>query len=64
MSDEHLRALERAWKESGSAEHEAAYLLERIRVGDLEQERLELAAILGHRTARLASARDWSVVRG
>lgn len=32
-------------------EDEAAWLLERVRVGDLEQERLELATHLGHQAA-------------
>ena len=43
MSDAKLRELERRWKESGAVEDEAAYLLERVRVGDLTRERLELA---------------------
>lgn len=46
MGDEKLRELERRWRESGTVEDEAAYLLERVRVGDLTQERLELAAHL------------------
>ena len=40
MTDTKLRELERRWKESNAAEDEAAYLLERVRVGDLEQEKL------------------------
>ena len=44
MSDQRLRELERRWKESGSPDDEAAYLLERVRVGDLTRERLHLAA--------------------
>ena len=55
MSDEKLRAAERRWKESGAAEDEAAFLLERVRVGDLTQERLELAAYCGHEGAALAA---------
>lgn len=54
MADERLRALERAWKESGSVADEAAYLRERVRVGDLMQERLELAAYCMHQGARAA----------
>ena len=54
MSDAKLRELERKWKESGSVEDEAAYLRERVRVGDLTQERLELAAYCGHGAASLA----------
>ena len=55
MSDSKLRELERRWKETGSVEDEAAYLLERVRVGDLTRERLELAAYWGHRSARVAT---------
>ncbi len=54
MTDSKLRELERRWKETGSTEDEAAYLLERVRVGDLDQEKLELAAYSGHEGARLA----------
>ncbi|MBX3467761.1 MAG: hypothetical protein KF878_12830 [Planctomycetes bacterium] len=52
MSDTKLRDLERRWRETGSPDDEAAYLLERVRVGDLTQERLELAAYCGHEGAR------------
>jgi hypothetical protein len=55
VSDERLRTLERAWQESGSAQAEAAYLLERVRVGDLGQSKLELAALCGHQGAGLAA---------
>lgn len=51
MSDSQLRELERRWRETGSVEDEARYLLERVRVGDLEQEKLELAAYCGYRGA-------------
>jgi hypothetical protein len=54
MSDERLRELERRWKETGSVDDEAKYLAERVRVGDLEKEMLELAAYCGHQGARLA----------
>jgi hypothetical protein len=54
MSDAKLRDLERRWKETGTVEDEAAYLLERVRVGDLSRERLELAAYCGHEAARRA----------
>jgi hypothetical protein len=56
MSDQKLRELERRWKETGSTEDEAAYLLERVRVGDLTRERLELAAYCGHEGARKATS--------
>ena len=55
MSDARLRELERRWRESGSTEDEAAYLRERVRVGDLTQERLELAAYCGHEGALRAT---------
>lgn len=54
MSDERLRQLERRWKETGSVEDEAAFLLGRVRAGDLTDERLELAAFCGHAGARRA----------
>jgi len=40
--------LERRWKRSGALDDEAAYLLERVRSGDLERERLEAAGLVGH----------------
>jgi hypothetical protein len=52
MTDQKLRDLERRWKETGAPDDEAAYLLERVRVGDLTRERLELAAYCGHEGAR------------
>lgn len=52
MSDERLRELERRWRESGAVEDEAAYLRERVRVGDLTEARLGLAAFCGHEGAR------------
>ena len=58
MSDQKLRELERRWRETGSVEDEAAYLRERVRVGDLTQERLELAAYLGHAAACNALGRE------
>ncbi|MDC3379337.1 hypothetical protein OAX78_03545 [Planctomycetota bacterium] len=54
MSDERLRGLERRWKETQAVEDEAAFLLERVRVGDLEQEKLELAGFCGSASALLA----------
>ena len=58
MSDQRLRELERRWRETGSVEDEAAYLRERVRVGDLTQERLELAAHCGHEGARRALGQE------
>lgn len=51
MADGRLRELERRWQQSGSVQDEAAYLLERVREGDLTKERLELAAYLGYPAA-------------
>ena len=48
MTDARLRELERKWHESGSAEDEAAWLRERVRVGDSSEGRLRLAAYWGH----------------
>ena len=56
VSDEKLRELERRWRETGAVEDEAAFLLERVRAGELTQERLELAAYCGHAGARRAVA--------
>ena len=54
MTDEWLRALERAFHESGAVEAEAAWLLERVRVDELTQERLDLSAFLSSPAARLS----------
>lgn len=51
MSDERLRELERRFKETGSVEDEAAWLGERVRIGDLDEKRLRLAGYLGHPAA-------------
>ena len=55
MSDQRLRELERLWRESGSPEAEADVLRERARAGMLSEDRLRLAAFLGHEAARLAA---------
>lgn len=55
MSDAKLRELERRWRESGAADDEAAYLLERVRVGELPRDRLDLAAHCGYTAAQMAS---------
>jgi hypothetical protein len=47
VSDGKLRELERAFRESGAVEDEAAWLRERVRVGDLAADRLSLARALG-----------------
>lgn len=56
MADARVRALERRWRESGSADDEAAYLRERVLLGALPAERVAVAAALGHPAALLASA--------
>ncbi len=62
MSDTALRELERRWKESGSLADEAAFLAARMRRGELDRERLEVAAWAGRPAAcaltRLAPAPD------
>jgi hypothetical protein len=58
MSDQKLRDLERRWRETGTVEDEAAYLLERMRVGELSSEKLELAAFCAHEGARRALGSD------
>lgn len=58
MSDKRLRSLERRWLETRSPEDDAACLLQRVRVGDLAQERLELSARCGHLGARMAYGRN------
>ncbi len=52
MSDEELRRLERAWRESGDPAQSVAWLAARQRSGELEPERLELLAYLGYEPAR------------
>ncbi|MBX3465990.1 MAG: hypothetical protein KF878_03700 [Planctomycetes bacterium] len=53
MSDHHLRALARRAAASGSADDQAAWLLARLRAGDLPLPRLRLTAYLGDPAARL-----------
>ena len=55
MSDSRQRELEHSWKQTGSEEEEAAFLLERVRAGDLELRELELAAFVGHAAAVVAT---------
>jgi hypothetical protein len=59
MSDTKLRDLERRWRETGAVGDEAAYLLERVRVGDLSRQRLELAAYCGHDPLALNRSLAW-----
>lgn len=55
MSDAKLRELERRWRETSTVEDEAAYLMERVRTGELPYERLTLAAYLQHRASSIAT---------
>jgi hypothetical protein len=54
VGDTKLRELERRWRETAAVDDEAAYLQERVRMGDLARERLELAAYCSHEGARMA----------
>jgi hypothetical protein len=51
VSDTTLRELERQFRSSGSVEDETAWLRERVRVGEVSQQKLELAAYFGHPAA-------------
>ena len=53
MSDERLRELERRFKETGTIEDEATWLLERVRAGELVRDKLRVAADLGHQASQL-----------
>ena len=52
MSDGRLRDLERRFRSTGTTVDEAAWLAERVRVGELPAGRVELAALLGSEAAR------------
>jgi hypothetical protein len=51
VSDDRLRKLERRWKETGAPDDGAAYLRERMRAGELSQDRVRWAAACGHEPA-------------
>jgi hypothetical protein len=51
VSDERLREAERRWRASAAVEDEVALLRERLRVGQLDESRLRLAAGLEHPAA-------------
>lgn len=53
MSDARLRVLERRWRETGVVADEAAWIIERLRVGDVIRERVRAAAILGYPAATM-----------
>lgn len=56
MTDGRIRALERRAASTGGADDEAAWLLARVRAGDLAPERLRLLAHLGHPAACMAAS--------
>lgn len=51
MADPGLRELERRWRQSGAPDDEARWLVARLRKGELDAGRLELAACCDHRPA-------------
>lgn len=54
MSDAQVRELERRWRATGAPEDQAAWILARVRTGELRIERIELAALCGEAGARAA----------
>lgn len=54
VTDTRLRELERRYKQSGTVKDEAAWLLERVRAGELTDAQLQLFALLGHQGAASA----------
>jgi hypothetical protein len=59
MSDPKLRDLERRWRETGNVDDEALYLRERVRAGDLTQERLDVVRFLrSNHSAALVDFQD------
>lgn len=57
MGDATRRDLERRWRETGARDDGVRFLRERVRGGDLSQERLELAAYCGDEVAGALSTR-------
>jgi len=57
VADERLRGLERRFRATLSVEDEVEYLRERLRLGELDTQRLDLAATCGHDAARALSSR-------
>jgi hypothetical protein len=51
VRDERLRELERRFKETGAVEDEANWLRARVRAGTLSEQRLQVAAYVGHALA-------------
>ncbi|MBX3472155.1 MAG: hypothetical protein KF878_35330 [Planctomycetes bacterium] len=53
MADARLLEAWRRWRQAGTVLSEAAYLLERVRAGELAAERVAFAAAFGRPSARL-----------
>ena len=51
MTDQELRELERRFRETGTAADEANWIRGRLRVGELQRDRVRLASYLGHEAA-------------
>lgn len=64
MSDRRLREAARRWRESGDSEDEARLLREQRRVGQLTQERIEIAAYCGNVGAQLCGGGPQARVSG
>jgi hypothetical protein len=58
VSDQRLRELERRYLESGLPSDEAEYLSEALRLGHLEERRVQLLADAGYLPARLLEGRE------
>lgn len=63
MSDESLRELERTWRQTGDPAHEERWHLARVRAGELEPWRLEVARTLGWPTGEPAMPRPGLLAR-
>jgi hypothetical protein len=58
VADDRLRRLQRRFAEAGELDDEVAFLREQVRAGALANDRLELAAYLGHEAATRAWGGD------
>jgi len=58
VSDQRLRELERCYLESGLPSDEAEFLSEALRVGHVEERRVQLLADIGYLPGRLLDGRD------
>jgi hypothetical protein len=55
VSDEDVRALERRFRETGTVADEAAWIVARVRSGELLLGRVAVAGLCGHEAARIAA---------